>query len=131
MGKIIFVLLIFFFFLLYYFWLNQCIFILGDSDRQRGCTTSAVQCKEKKNKDPTFGRKVPPSTVCCFCFYPPFPKLSGSKRTLVCFQSLLCNYTTFLLSLWSVYSRRWRYRFSHRRGPTFYCMLVALRLHFC
>lgn len=62
----------FFFFLLYYFWLNQCIFILGDSDRQRGCTTSAVQCKEKKTKTLHLGEKFLRLPFAVFVFIPLF-----------------------------------------------------------
>lgn len=62
----------------------------------RGCTTSAIQCKEKKE------------LLCpLLVFIIPLFFQSGSACILVCFQSLLCSNKLFLLSLWTVYNRRW------------------------
>lgn len=61
----------------------------------RGRTTSAIQCKEKKE------------LLCpLFVFIIPLFFQSGSACILVCFQSLLCSNKPFLLSLWTVYNGR-------------------------
>lgn len=120
----------------FFFFFNQCKFILSGGDRQRQKLQHWLsRVKIKKKKVPPFWGEDPPHThthvSSCSCFISPFFR-SGSQCAIVCYQSLLCNQTMSLLSLWSVYSRcKPNYDNTDlvmERDPR--CMLVA-RLHLC
>lgn len=116
-GENIFVLFFLFFF---FSFLNQCKFILG-GDRQGQELQHWLSRVKKKTHTHTS----------VFVLFPPFFR-SGSQCAIVCYQSLLCNQTMSLLSLWSVYSRC-EPRYDNTDLVTEevpHCMLVA-RLRLC
>lgn len=117
-----------------FFFFNQCIFYPWWWWQAEGVQHQQARVKKKKWRRFCSSFNADPPPVCCFCFIFPFFK-SGSKMCYSLFSVLIVqlNYVSLEseVSVQQASAATRRYRFSHRRGPTFYCMLVALKLHFC